>query len=695
MHASAEIRRVLGSALAAGALAGVAASFVDGVFTLVHGPWVASVPVVAAGVLGLVGAVVGPVLVTMLRVVRSQWHRIGFPHVGFSTAAGGSTLLAVLLFVIGASVFTDRTPPTRLRTFAWLASLAVIAVGGCMRLLDVAARRSRNAGLACAGLVVFGVAIVLHRGLLIADQVDLRFVWVIAAYLVALRILLPVVSRRAVSVHVLGGLVVVVASALWILSSQLTARVVIARYSPTVGSAVRLVSRLVDVDADGHSFVGPDGDCAPLDGSIHPFAVDVPDDGIDQDCHAGDLSEARLGPPPGTVAAMPPVRDRPHVFLITVETLRADHVGLYGYARDTTPRIDAFFADDLVFDRAYTVAPVTDRTLPAILTAVYPSRLTEALDYETHVLDGSRVLLPERLHDAGYHTMVLQSFHWFDDHGLDQGIDDLVILHDAEAMGARETTTLALGKLREHVRDRPRTPLFLWIHYYEPHARHTPPRQHRLWDGGGDYSEENPVDLYDGEIHFVDAQIGRLFRGAALQGLLENAYVILASDHGEEFLEHGRRMHADAVYEESIRVPLMFAGPGLAAGRIAEPLSLIDLTPTLLELLDIPFVEGIDGVGRADVLRGAALPRNPIVVEQYRQGSDELHKLALVDGFDKLILDLENTLWEMYDLDADPAERSNIYGRDPARTLEMRDRILDHLAMTRAVRLPSQAIGDD
>jgi arylsulfatase A-like enzyme len=566
----------------------------------------------------------------------------------------------------------------------------VIAVGACMRLLDVVARRSRRVAIVCAALVAVAFAFAVQHALVVADDVDLRFVWVLLAYVVALVLVLPVVARRSASVPVLGGLALLVAASFWILASQASARIVIARYSPTVGTAARVVARIVDVDADGHSFVGGEGDCAPFDGAIHPFAVDVPGDGVDQDCHGGDLAEVPVGP--GTIADAPAVRDRPNVLLVTIETLRADHVGLYGYARDTTPSLDARFADDAVlFERAYTVAPVTDRTLPAILTAVVPSRLTESLDYETHVLAGSRVLLPERLHDAGYHTVVLQSFHLFDDHGLDQGIDDLVILHDVKSMGAKATTKLALAKLRAHVRDHPRAPLFLWIHYYEPHARHTPPAEHRLWDQGREYDEENPVDLYDGEIHHVDAQIGALFRGAEELGLLDGAYVIVASDHGEEFLEHGRRMHAYAVYEESIRVPLMFSGPGLAARRIAEPVSLIDLTPTLLDLLDIPFVDGVDGVSRADVLRGGAASADPILVEQYKHGSDELQKIALVEGTDKLILDLENTLWEMYDLQADPSERSNVYGRDPARTLAMRDRILDHLAMTRAVRLPAPA----
>jgi arylsulfatase A-like enzyme len=676
--------------LAAGALAGVVASGVDGVFTVVRGPWVASVPVVAAGVLGFAGAIAGVLAVSIVRMAIEQWRRLGVERVGAAlvvTTAGGSLLLAAAIFAIGLSLFAERTPSTRLRAFGWLVMLAIVAVGACMRLLDVVAARRKGA-FVCAAVVVVALAAASWRALALADEIDLRFVGVIAAWFIVLPLALRVTARARVVRAVLACLVLLLVAALWLLSQELPARVVIARYSPTVGIVARTVARIVDFDGDGHSFIGPEGDCAALDGSIHPFAVDLPDDGIDQDCHDGDLTQDRVPRTPGTRAGVPAKRHRPNVLLVTVEALRPDHLGIHGYTRDTSPRIDALFANAVVFERAYTVAPVTDRTLPAILTGVYPSRLVESLDYETHVLGDERVLLTERLRDAGYHTVVLQSFYLFDDHGLDQGIDDLMVLRDGIGMGGRPTTNAAITALRDHERDHASAPLFMWIHYYEPHSRYTPPGEHRLWDGGGDYKDENPMDLYDGEIHFVDSQIGRLLARARSLGLLDDAYVILSSDHGEEFLEHGRRQHAFAVYEESIRVPLLVSGPGLSARRIAEPFTLLDLTPTLLELLDIPFVDGIDGVSRADLLRsGVTSAPRAVLVEQYRHGSDELQKVALIDGSDKLILDLENNLWELYDLDADPLERENIYGYEGTPSLDMRERILDHFAMTRAVRL--------
>lgn len=686
-------RIVLGAA--AGALAGATAAVIDCGFTAWRGAWAGGVPVVAVGMLGLLGAISGAILLPLCRGLAARWRALGLPTLDAAATValvGAVVLIAVGTIAAGVPVFTERTPPSHLHTFAWLL-LGVMAVAAvaAWALAWLCRRGTATMVLAVTVSLAAAIALAVHVRS-VAEGLDLRFVAVAAAGLLAL----PVVGARPwrrgpARAVVLAGFALF-GAALVVLATSLSVRVVIARYSPTVGAVARQLARVLDVDGDGHSFVDAEDDCAPFDPAIHPFAIDVPEDGIDQDCHGGDLTWAMVGPALGTSAAVPAVRPRPNVLLVTIETLRADHVGLYGYARDTTPELDARFADAVIFDRAYTVAPVTDRVMPAILTAAYPSRLVESLDYATHVLGDARVLLTERLHDAGYRTVVLHSFHFFDDHGLGQGIDDLVILHDVGAMGAHATTRLATARMREHARERRGQPLFLWVHYYEPHARHTPPAQHRLWDGGGDIDDEAPIDLYDAEIHFVDHEVDRLFAAAEHLGLTEDAWTIVSSDHGEEFLEHGRRMHAFAVYEESIRVPLLVRGPGAVPRRIPEPVSLIDLTPTLLELLDIPFVAGADGRSRAAEIRGGEVATRPVVVEQYRHGSDELQKLAAIDGTDKLILDLEHSLWELYDLAADPAERDNVYGRGASRgasrAAAMRTLLLDHLARARAVRLP-------
>lgn len=669
-------------AAAAGVLAGCIAGLADALLTALRGAFAAGLPLAACGVMALVGGVLAPPAWLLLARARDGWSQLGAPRPGaplLLALAAGSLVLALLLDLAGAALFVRRTPPARLHSFAWAAlGSALIAGVGARGLAALVQRWPRLAAPVALGLGLAAAAI-LRAGLQRAAELDLRFLVVLGVYAGALALLMrrrPPTRPRRIALAGLGlGLL-----ALVLLAASPGVRLVAARYSPLSGRLARVAARLADLDADGFSPLGGEGDCAPLDPSVHPFAADRPGDGVDQDCHAGDLDPAVLPPPPAPMPLAPPAGPRPNVILISVETLRADHLGLYGYARATTPEIDAFFADAAVFERAYTVSPVTDRTLPSWLGGMLPSMYVEALDYDAHVLSPARVLLPERLQAAGYRTIVLQSFHLFDDHGLAQGIDELEVLHHAGRQDARFTTRLAARKVDEHLRRRPEQPLFLWVHYYEPHARYTPPDAHRIF-GDAD------LDRYDGEIHYVDAEIGRLLDHLQGAGVLAGAYVALTADHGEEFLEHGRTQHAYAIYEESVRVPWMVRGPDIVARRIAAPVSLLDLSPTLLDLIGLPVEPGLDARSEAAALRGGAVQRPWLLIEQFQHGTDHVQKIALIEGDAKMILDLDHQLWELYDLARDPGERDNLDGRDLERSLRMRRRILDHRARSQAARL--------
>ena len=321
-----------------------------------------------------------------------------------------------------------------------------------------------------------GVAVVVMEG--VVEEVDTRFVWVALVFVAGLVGVAWRGLRRPW--WIVGGAAGLAVAGFAVLVMQPAVRLVAARYSPAMGQVTWLVARLVDVDGDGFSPLGGVGDCGPLDASVHPFALDVPGDGVDQDCHAGDLDPAVL-PAEVEAAAAPAVKRRPNVVFVSVETLRADHMGFMGYARTTTPRLDAWAPGGAVFERAYTVAPVTDRVLPAWLGAMYPSMYVEALDYKTHVIGANRELLTERLQAAGYQTLVLHSYHLFDDHGLAQGVDRLEILDVAGKQDAAWTTRRTLMKVGERLAAAPDRPLFVWVHYYEPHSRYTPPPARALW----------------------------------------------------------------------------------------------------------------------------------------------------------------------------------------------------------------------
>ncbi|MBL9101596.1 MAG: sulfatase-like hydrolase/transferase [Myxococcales bacterium] len=666
-----------GRAAATGALAGAVAGGVDGALTLARGPWAPAFLIVSCGVLALAGAFVGVGLALAERGVR-RWWASGRPTAAWWVGAlWGTAVLAGGLVLAGLAVFERETPAARLHAFAWQVGAAAVLAIAVMRAVAWALARRRGWTAAAVAVPVIAGAAVARASAGVIEEVDVRFVWVALAFVAAwigLRLRWRARARR----WVIGATAVAAVGAA-VLATRPALRLIAARYSPASERVARALARVGDVDGDGFSPLGGEGDCGPFDAAVHPFAVDVPGDGVDQDCHAGDLDPRVLPPTPRPVAAAPRAGRRPHVVLVSIETLRADHVGFHGHARATTPRLDAWAAGAAVFERAYTPAPVTDRALPAWLGGLYPSMVVEALDYETHVMADERELLSERLRAAGYHTVVVQSFHAFAAHGLAQGVEQLDILDRPATQDARWTTRRAVHRVREHLRDRPADPLFLWVHYYEPHSRYTPPREHALW------GEARAVDRYDGEIHYVDEQVGALLDRLDELGVLQDAYVVLAADHGEEFLEHGRTMHAHAVYEESVRVPWAIRGPGLRARRIDAPVTLLDLTPTLLDLLDVPAIPGIDGVSQAAALRGGEVVARPFFIEQFRHGSAELQQLAVVDGEFKMIVDLEHQLWELYDVLADPRERVGLDGGGPEWP-RLRGLLLDHRARSQAAR---------
>lgn len=366
----------------------------------------------------------------------------------------------------------------------------------------------------------------------------------------------------------------------------------------------------------------------------------------------------------------------PHVVLISVDTLRADHLGLYGYPRDTTPRLDAFFAGGTVFENASSPAPCT---IPAVRQF-----LAGAFDHAEE-----RDVLAELLRAHGYATAAFvsqQQFHRGEqvyrrgfDH-FDIQAPERVDAHGGSARSAGEVSDRALAWLATHA-DRPK--LFLWLHYFDPHDPYEPPEAFRRFDAGsasaksGDprsyqnrdappgplvlfrktprelFSAEDVahfVNLYDGEIRYVDAEIGRVLDGLAALDLLDRSIVILLADHGEWLGEEQRWYHCLTLRDEEVRVPLAVrveGAPLVDRARDARPTSTLDVLPTVAGLLGIALP--------ADAYHGVDLRRAPegrIVASMW---SD---RLAVRDAEWKLIL-ADGRPERLYWTARDTAERWN------------------------------------
>jgi arylsulfatase len=315
---------------------------------------------------------------------------------------------------------------------------------------------------------------------------------------------------------------------------------------------------------------------------------------------------------PGTLA-------RPHVLLVVVDTLRADHLGAYGDPRGLSPHIDALAEESVVFRRAYSPASYTLPSVVGLLTGRFPQSL--GVHANLAIFQGAVPTLAVRLRSHGWRTAAVVSNPVLERRvGLHVGFDhydDVRVNREGRA-----TTDAALRRIDEHVATHPGTPLFLWVHYQDPHGPYAPPpgyRERHLAAEAGrpDGARELPRDPthvglgaipknvwveghpevsyyragYAGEVQFVDEQVGRLLDHAA-RALGDDTVVVFAADHGEAMGEGDYWFaHGAHLTDPLVRVPLLIHAPGLAPERRADVASLVDLYPTLLRLAargDVP-----------------------------------------------------------------------------------------------------------
>ncbi len=313
---------------------------------------------------------------------------------------------------------------------------------------------------------------------------------------------------------------------------------------------------------------------------------------------------------------------RRNVILISIDTLRADRLGVYGSYRPTTPAIDAFAGESALFAEAWSVWPETSGSHMSLFTSRYPSEHGVTSFIATP--PASITLLAEHLRDAGYLTRAFTE---------DGGVwANAGFARGFSAYGERRSTTgvyageaaATFGDATRWVEAHRDRTFFLFVHTYQVHAPYTPPRSHKLLfldiPGREGVGFATNALLYDQETRFTDDQVGPFLAAVERLGLGDRTIIVLLADHGEEFGEHGGMGHGRTLYREVLQVPLLVWAPGLvAAGRIATPVSLLDVAPTLLDLLGLPPDKSYDGASLAAALRGGTPasqpPRRPIFGE--------------------------------------------------------------------------------
>ena len=433
---------------------------------------------------------------------------------------------------------------------------------------------------------------------------------------------------------------------------------------PMSRSLAASFATITDGDVDGISGSMGHPDCDDFIPHVFPGAREVAGNGRDDNCLAGDIAPAEVLPlweaPHGVRAHVPQEipfeRKRWNVLIITLDAVRADHLSLYGYERPTSPYLEEFAKSALVFEQAWSPSNFTSLSLFSMFTGLYPSAFLEG---ET-IIGTESMTLAGQLYAAGYITEAVVDFHPPLPHvyGGFRYIDDSLGLRAANAVRnrstgstARDVTRLARQAVKRlsHL-DKP---FLLWVHYSEPHAEYLPHPGFEFGDG--------LVDRYDGEIAYADQAVRLVMNRVIQTERLADTIVVVTSDHGEAFGEHGTFTHGQTLYQEELHVPFLLYlptadGKGVRHGRVEAPMDLTDLTPTLLDALGIAPKHPMHGESLLPhVLTGTPL-RTPEAFAETRLPHARLQ--ALRRGNDKIILDHLIGTSMRFDLAADPFERS-------------------------------------
>jgi arylsulfatase A-like enzyme len=407
--------------------------------------------------------------------------------------------------------------------------------------------------------------------------------------------------------------------------------------------------------------------------------------------------------------ANPPDPARPDIVLVVVDTLRADHLGAYGYKPPTSPRIDTLASRGVLFESAWGAAPWTLPSMMSIVTGRTPS--SHRVENDGLRLAADVPTVAQMLKARGYATGGFVShiyvtapfgfdrgFERFEDFGLTRPE------YKPEAKfepPADRVTDAALDWLKQQKGK----PVFLMVHYFDPHWPYEPPEATRdlfpaeyhgaldaTWDSLSKFQDPSvplPDDYrgflvarYDGEIRFVDSEIGRLAEGIEKEGRSGRTWIVLTADHGEEFKDHRSIGHGRQMYEEVLHVPLVVVPPRGAPGgaaddgadqrpaghKVATPVSGIDLLPSFAEIAGVPVPAGVEGKSLLPLLRGAsggagASADRPVISETVRLNA---YRRAVRQGSLKLIHVMDESRAELYDLAADPREQQDLSHQRPA-----------------------------
>lgn len=379
-----------------------------------------------------------------------------------------------------------------------------------------------------------------------------------------------------------------------------------------------------------------------------------------------------------------------NLIVISVDTLRADMLSCYGYDRPTSPTIDGVAQEGVLFEDVSATAPWTLPSHASIFTGLYPNR--HGVKSRSQSLPEDVETLAEIFAEHGFATSAIVNFPYLGErYGLHRGFDHFEYMEPTARLPQP-------SRIRHHAEEwlaqNSLEPFFLFVHFFDAHSSYTSRRRweelfvrpsESVADGTSeqliqiraanislsDSDVSHLIDLYVSGIYQVDNQISKFLKFLDSKQLGDNTVIVITSDHGEEFFEHGSVLHGRTQFKEVLSVPLIIRGPGIPRGRrISDPVSLVDIAPTLVSLFGLSTDVSFDGLDLGHFFEEKAAEKQP---DRFLFGEAAAHKLGRDDitrsvryGRHKLIFNEETLEAHLYDLKADPLETIDISQSSPA-----------------------------
>lgn len=647
---------------------------------------------VALGAALALGAVAGLALCVGLRAATALGPaRSLFAGVIARAAAAPVPVVAVALAAFLAPLAAAVPLRARLAPNAPLAAatadLAALAVG--WGLASVVVRRfgegkgrrlgRRSVGWALAAIAVVGVGVsaAFRPELDVAGVWDLVLLGALVPACGGAALLLPRLARnvRAIAIACAAGLVAGFLALAALDSSDRLREAVGEGWRPA-SWAMRLAMIATDADRDGFSSRFGGGDCDDRRDDVGPGAIEIPGNGIDENCRDGDSAPVAPWPERPTFVPLPEgAREPRSVILLSVDTFRADHLGVYGYGRPTTPRLQELAAKSVLFERAYSSAPTTHLSLPVLLTGRTIGEIPWDRRTSPYGVLDTVDTLPEILaREKGFHTAVLVTHRFLTPKwGWDQGFSekDGALLYPESVFRKISTGDKLAARLSRWIERHKNERFFVWAHLMDAHASFLKHPE------GPDFGD-GVLDRYDSEIWYVDRTIGKIADALERLGIADDTMLVVTGDHGELFGEHGRSGHGSSLYEEVARIPLLVRSPGLGPAVSACVTGNVDVAPTILNLVGVDGgAFGMSGASLVPDAAGAPCPADREITAEIRYGRMSAPDVRGIIGQRwKLVSNVKTGTYKLFDLERDPEEARSVAAEERERFDAMKRRLL-------------------